>query len=83
MGRPIRNLTGEIFGCYTALRFVETDKRQNARWLCKCNVCGYSRVISRSNLVNSPKDSCMSCSRKTHSKSRTNTQVSWAAMKQR
>ena len=39
----IRDITGQKFGCLTALRFVGKSHHSHAQWLCEC-ICGKRKI---------------------------------------
>src|SRR3954471_4222298 len=57
-GRPIKDITGQAFGLWTALAFagVRGNKRQ-AVWLCRCK-CGAERIVCGVDLRNGGSTSC-------------------------
>lgn len=52
-----RNLVGIRFGRLTVVKFLGRDKRDNSRWLCKCD-CGGTTEVSRNNLTCGHVKSC-------------------------
>ena len=86
MGRPIKDLTGQRFGRLTAIKFMGTNKRGRAEWLCRCD-CGTEKVINASNLGNGNTVSC-GCLREenrrklpmSHGESRTRLYKIWSGM---
>jgi len=56
VGRPCRDLTGQVFGRLTVTERGE-DKWHSARWLCKC-ACGTERIVQGSHLNNGTTKSC-------------------------
>lgn len=59
MSGRVKDLTGQQFGYLTAesIAYVGKGKRKNAFWLCKC-VCGGTKVINSSSLVEGGTKSC-------------------------
>ena len=53
----IRDLTGQTFGKLTVVSFAGSDKRGNAKWLCKCE-CGNEKVIAGGSLTSGNTKSC-------------------------
>jgi len=51
------DLTGKIFGKLIVIKYIETDKRGNSRWLCRCE-CGNKKIIYRQHLINGNTRSC-------------------------
>lgn len=51
------DLNGQRFGILTAIRWDESSRPRQERWLCCCE-CGNERVIFRSNLVSNHTRSC-------------------------
>jgi hypothetical protein len=59
MGRNIIDLTGQVFGRYTVIEFVELDKRRNALWLCRCSCSKKTeKVVRGCNLISGLTKSC-------------------------
>ena len=58
---PIVDLTGQKFNGFTVIKRVE-DKRNNKRWLCKCD-CGKEKIVFGQNLKNGHTKTC-GCGRK-------------------
>ena len=42
--RPFKDLSGKVFGKLTVVSFAGSDKRGNAKWLCKCE-CGNEKTV--------------------------------------
>lgn len=57
MGKKPLELTGEIFGRLTAIKWVSTNNQGNSEWLCKCN-CGNEIVVNSQRLKNGKTKSC-------------------------
>ena len=49
-----KDLTGSKFGKWTVIKYVETAKRRQTFWECKCE-CGNSKVVSSNSLRNGSK----------------------------
>jgi hypothetical protein len=79
----IKDLTGKRFGRLVATERTTSDKKRNARWLCKCD-CGQNKVVLMPNLTNGQVRSC-GCIKKgpppVHGLYRRPTYISWQAMK--
>ena len=89
MGKQIEDLTGQKFNKLTVIKRVENDKRNNSRWLCKCD-CGNEKIISGYHLKRASIVSCgcyireiTSKRSKTHEKTNLKLYDVWAAMKTR
>ena len=52
-----RDLTGQVFGRWTALSKVQTPTREKSKWLCICS-CGKEGVVLQNNLVSNISKSC-------------------------
>lgn len=81
------DLTGKKFGRLTVIKRVKNDKRQQSRWLCRCD-CGNEIIVDRTNLsINKIKTFSCGCWRKEkstkHNKHRTNIYNAYISMKQR
>lgn len=57
MGKPIRDISGQMFGKLTVLSRVESDKHGNARWLCRCE-CGNEKPVGTPELTKGKAKSC-------------------------
>jgi hypothetical protein len=57
MGRPVKDITGNVYGNLTVLAFAGVDKRRNALFLCKC-VCGKTITTTGISLKNGSTASC-------------------------
>lgn len=83
------DITGRVFGNWTALHAVEHVKGRAIKWMCQC-VCGLRKEVSKSALLCGNSKSC-GCSMPTkygtvsrrHGMYRTRTYNSWERMKQR
>lgn len=53
----LKDLSGQKFGRLVAIERVEKNKRNNARWLCRCD-CGKSVVVDGGNLTRGHTMSC-------------------------
>ena len=53
----IRDLTGQTFGKLTVVSFAGSDKRGNAKWLCKCE-CGNEKAVRGGLLTSGRTKSC-------------------------
>ena len=53
----IKDLTGQTFGKLTVVSLAGSNKRGNAKWLCKCE-CGNEKVIAGGNLTSGHTKSC-------------------------
>ena len=51
----IKNLLGKVYGNYTVLEFVESERP--AQWMCRCS-CGSIRKVRTCNLQNGHSKSC-------------------------
>lgn len=84
MGKLI-DLTGQRFGRLVVLQYTGKDKRNQARWDCRCD-CGNITNVSTQNLKCGNVQSC-GCSRKginsTHKQSRSRLYKIWCAVVQR
>ena len=81
------DLTGKKFGKLTVIKKVENNKRQQTRWLCRCE-CGKETVVDRTNLsINKKKTYSCGCWRQKqitkHNKYRSKIYNAYVAMKQR
>ncbi len=56
MGRPRRDLTGQIFGLLHVISFADSTKR-GSRFLCVCE-CGRTKVCSGDALIKGANKSC-------------------------
>jgi hypothetical protein len=90
MGKPLRDLTGQVFGALTALHVgPKTRKTSGAWWQCQCT-CGVLKSLPSTDLVAGKIRSCgcmhqelkAICSR-THGQTITKTYRIWLAMKNR
>lgn len=92
MGRPIKDLTGQVFGRLTALRRLGQDKRGKVIWECVC-ICGEARRIRSDVLLSGGSQSCGCLRREVarthttgnkwslkHGHSTSRTYTSWCAM---
>lgn len=83
------DLTNEVFGMLTLVRFVEKNKHGQAKWFCRCE-CGKEKIIAGYHLTQGKIKSC-GCLRSivgkqtktTHGKSGTRAHTSWMKMRQR
>jgi hypothetical protein len=89
MGQGIRDLTGQKFGCQTAITYVGVNKQHRALWKCVCD-CGHEQILRGHSLTTSPRDTCIACrsdKQITHEQSinykPSRTYTSWQQMKQR
>lgn len=57
MGRKAIDLTGQVFGNLTVIARAENDKRNKARWLCRC-VCGNEKIVNAKHLRSGDTQSC-------------------------
>jgi hypothetical protein len=57
MGRPVKDITGNVHGNLTVLAFAGVDKQRNALFLCKC-VCGKTITTTGQRLKNGTTTSC-------------------------
>lgn len=51
------DLTGKIFNRLSVKKYVESDKRDRSRWLCKCD-CGKENIIRGDSLIGNKIKSC-------------------------
>lgn len=90
MGKPLRDLTGQVFGHLTAIELGPKLKpTPGAWWLCQCD-CGATKSIRSSDLTGGKVRSCgckhqelKSAALKKHGAKRTRTYRIWCAMKTR
>jgi hypothetical protein len=52
-----KDRTGQRFGRLTAIRRVENDKWNNAKWLCRCD-CGKEKIVPTTGLSTGKTSSC-------------------------
>ena len=45
----VKDLTGNVYGKLTVIRFLRLDRRHHSMWLCRC-VCGTLREVQQGNL---------------------------------
>lgn len=83
------DLTGQIFGRWEAIEYVESDELNNALWLCVCE-CGNRKLVVATRLIRGRSRSCgclgkeiTSARVKTHGQTNTPEFRSWAAAKGR
>jgi hypothetical protein len=57
MGRPVKDITGNVYGDLTVLAFAGVDKGHNALFFCKC-VCGKTITTAGQRLTNGATVSC-------------------------
>lgn len=57
MGKPI-DLTGQHFGTLKVIERAGNDRHGNARWVCRCEVCGREVVVRGYDLRNGGTRSC-------------------------
>jgi hypothetical protein len=50
-------MIGKVFNSWTVLERAENDKKNNARFLCRC-ICGKEKVVYKQSLVNGNSKSC-------------------------
>lgn len=82
-GHGFKDLTGQKFGKWTALKYI--TQTTNASWLCRCD-CGTEATVERRRLIAGLSTKCVKCigeDNKTHGMSGTSTYNSWRAMKNR
>ena len=54
-----KDLTGRIFGRWTAIKKVESNKHKRVQWLCKCSCeLGTIKIMASCNLLNGSSKSC-------------------------
>jgi hypothetical protein len=90
MGKPLRDLTGQVFGDLTAIGLGPKMRPDTgAWWLCRC-LCGQEKSLPSKDLVTGKIRSCgckhqalKSESLRKHGKTRTRTYRIWQAMKSR
>lgn len=80
MGK-IKDMTGKKIGRLTVIKYVYTDKRNNAVWQCKCE-CGNIVEVRGDTLRSGNTKSC-GCLCTTHHKSNTRLYHTWQQMKGR
>jgi hypothetical protein len=57
----VKNISGQVFGNWTVLNQVESDKKTKfSRWLCKC-VCGKELIIHYGGLITNKRKMCHKC----------------------
>lgn len=52
------DITGQTFGLFTATSRAENDDSGNARWHCRCSVCGGSHVLIGTQLRSRARKTC-------------------------
>ena len=57
IARTFKDLTGQVFGKLTVVNFTGTNKRSQAKWLCKCE-CGNEKTVIGSSLTSGNTKSC-------------------------
>jgi hypothetical protein len=80
-----RDLTGERFGKWTAVKEGPSGPSGNRRWHCRCD-CGTTRLVLHNSLVQGLSVSCGKCGdgrRATHRMARTPTWKAWRSMMER
>lgn len=81
------DLSNKKFGRLTVIKRVETERKGQARWLCKCD-CGNTKIVQSYDLKSGNTQSC-GCQRKenfvhsTHGHSRKRVYAIWKGMKSR
>lgn len=55
--KNVKNIAGQTFGRLTVINFVDCDRFNNARWLCRCE-CGNEKIVSRNCLISGKTRSC-------------------------
>ena len=55
--KPIKDLSGKVFGKLTVVNFAGRDKYGNRTWLCKCD-CGTEKTVEGSKLTSGNTKSC-------------------------
>lgn len=54
---PVRDLSGQVFGRWTVLRFAGRNSYEQAVWHCRC-ACGKRQALPQSNLTTGVSRSC-------------------------
>jgi hypothetical protein len=60
----IKEKTGKVYGFWTILSFHRIDSHGDARWWCKCNLCGDKHSVRGYTLRNGQSTKCFSCARR-------------------
>lgn len=90
MGKPLRDLTGQVFGVLTVLHIgIKTRQTSGAWWQCQC-ACGVLKSLPSTDLVAGKIRSCgclhqelKALGSRTHGQTNTKTYRIWLAMKNR
>jgi len=87
-----KELTGQVFGRYTVLEWVEKSKNGTSKWRCKC-LCGNEKVVFATALISGQSQSCGCLAAENASKrlithghtssKRSPTYISWCDMRAR
>lgn len=64
MGAFIKMRPGEIYGHWEVLSFDRIDSHTDARWKCKCLLCGEVHSVRGFSLRNKTTHSCKQCANK-------------------
>lgn len=56
----IEDIVGQVFGDYTVIKYVKSNKFRQTEWLCKCK-CGFEKILWRQHLTQNLVEKCKAC----------------------
>jgi hypothetical protein len=85
--KPLKDMTGKIFGYWKVIHRGPNTKQGQAQWICVCSKCNCLKVVKGSHLREGRSTKCKNCHNKTfnrrHGQYNTATYAVWESMKQR